>query len=297
VDEEVKMNKTVALGMAAALAVGAIGLAGCGSKAANTTGGSTAATGTTEPSGSLTIAGSDTMVNMAQAWKDAYETANTGVTVAVKGGGSGTGVAALINGTVDFANSSREMKPEEITQAEAKGFTPVGTKVARDGVAIVVNTANKVENLTKDQLGKIYLGTIKNWKEVGGADAPITLVSRDPSSGTYEFFTGAVLGGGKFATSTKLLASTQAVVDEVTADPNAIGYIGVGYESTAIKVVGVDGVKASVETVTNESYPLWRYLYMYSKGAPTGTAKAYIDWILGAEGQQVVADEGFVSVQ
>jgi phosphate transport system substrate-binding protein len=296
VDAEVKMNKTLALGMVAALAVGAIGLTGCGSNAAST-GGSTASTATAEPSGALTVAGSDTMVNMAQAWKDAYEAANSGVTIAVKGGGSGTGIAALINGTVDFADSSREMKPEEITQAQAKGFTPVGTKVARDGVAIVVNPANKVENLTKDQLGKIYLGTIKNWKEVGGADAPITLVSRDPSSGTYEFMTTAVLAGGKFATSTKLLASTQAVVDEVTADPNAIGYIGVGYESTAIKVIGVDGIKASVETVTDETYPLWRYLYMYSKGEPTGAAKTYLTWILDAEGQQVVADEGFVPVK
>lgn len=285
------------MGVVAALAVGAIGLTGCGSKAADS-GTGTPSTGTAaEPSGSLTVAGSDTMVNMAQAWADAYTEANTGVTIAVKGGGSGTGIAALINGTVSFANSSREMKPEEITQAQAKGINPVATKVARDGVAIVVNPANKVENLTLDQLGKIYLGTITNWKDVGGADKPITLVSRDPSSGTYEFMTGKVLGGGKFATSTKLLASTQAVVDEVAADPNAIGYIGVGYESDKIKVIGVDGVKASVATVTDETYPLWRYLLMYSNGEPTGAAKAYITWILDAEGQQVVADQGFVPVK
>jgi phosphate transport system substrate-binding protein len=297
VDEHVKMHKALTMGVVAALAVGAIGLTGCGNKPADT-GTGTPSTGTAaEPSGSLTVAGSDTMVNMAQAWADAYTEANQGVTIAVKGGGSGTGIASLINGTVDFADSSREMKPEEITQAQAKGIDPVATKVARDGVAIVLNPANKVENLTIDQLGKIYLGTITNWKDVGGADAPITLVSRDPSSGTYEFMTGKVLAGGKFATSTKLLASTQAVVDEVAADPNAIGYIGVGYESTKIKVIGVGGIKASVETVTNETYPLWRYLLMYTNGEPTGSAKAYVTWILDAEGQQVVADQGFVPVK
>lgn len=292
-----KMRKALAIGVVAVLAVGAIGLTGCGSSTPAAKPG-TAADGSTTPApGTLTIAGSDTMVNMAEAWANAYMDANKDVTLAVKGGGSGTGIAALINGTVDFADSSREMKAEEIAQAQAKSINPVATKVARDGVAIVVNPANKVENLTIEQLGKIYLGTITNWKDVGGANAPITLVSRDPSSGTYEFMTGKVLGGGKFAASTKLLGSTQAVVDEVTADPNAIGYIGVGYESTKIKVIGVGGIKASAETVSNETYPLWRFLYMYSNGEPKGTAKAYIDWILDAEGQQVVADQGFVPVK
>jgi len=292
-----KVRNALSMGIVAALAVGAIALTGCGgTPAANTPG--TAADGSTTPApGTLTISGSDTMVNLAQAWADAYQTANPNVTLAVKGGGSGVGIAALINKTVTFADASREMKPEEITQAQANGVNPVATKVARDGVAIIVNPANKVTNLTKDQLGKIYLGTITNWKDVDGADAPITLVSRDPSSGTYEFMTSKVLGGGKFAASAKLLGSTQAVVDEVTADPNAIGYIGVGYESSKITVIGVDGIKASVDTVANETYPLWRYLYMYSNGDPAGTAKAYVDWILGAEGQQTVTDQGFVPVQ
>jgi phosphate transport system substrate-binding protein len=289
------MRKALTLGVIGALAVGALGLTGCGST--TSTPAETTGTVPTALTGSLTIAGSDTMVNMAQGWADAFQTANAGVTVAVKGGGSGTGIAALINGTVDFANSSREMKAEEVTAATAKGITPVATEVARDGVAIVVNPANTVENLTLDQLGKIYLGTIKNWKEVGGPDKPITLVSRDPSSGTYEFVVEKVLKKGKFATSTKLLQSTQAVVDEVAADPNAIGYIGVGYETTSVKVVGVDGVKASVATVTDETYPLWRFLFMYSNGEPTGAAKAYIDWIVGADGQKVVTDQGFVPVR
>jgi phosphate transport system substrate-binding protein len=286
------MRTALTMGIVAALAVGAIALTGCGSKTAETP-----ATGTpAKLTGSLTIAGSDTMVNMAQAWADTFQTDNPGVTIAVKGGGSGTGIAALLNKTVDFADSSREMKPAEISQAGTSGINPVATKVARDGVAMIVNSANPVENLTLDQLGKIWAGTITNWKDVGGPNKPITLVSRDPSSGTYEFVTTAVLKGGKFAASAKLLGSTQAVVDEVTADPNAIGYIGVGYESEAVKVLGVDGIKASVETVTDETYPLWRYLYMYSNGAPSGVAKTYVDWILSEDGQLVVADQGFVPV-
>jgi len=283
------MRNALTLGVIGAMTLGTLGLVGCGSSTTGTATGSST-------SGALTVAGSDTMVNMAQAWADTYTKDNPGVSIAVKGGGSGTGIAALINGTVDFADASREMKPEEIAQAQAKGIKPVATKVARDGVAIVVNPANKVENLTLDQLGKIYLGAITNWKDVGGADAPITLVSRDPSSGTYEFMTSKALKGGKFAGSAKLLGSTQAVVDEVKADPNAIGYIGVGYESSAVKVIGVDGIKASTATVKDESYPLWRFLNMYSNGEPTGVAKAYVDWILSPAGQKVVTDQGFVTL-
>lgn len=290
-----RISKVLTLGVATALAAGALALTGCGSSSTQTPGSGSAGT-PSGPSGTLTISGSDTMVNMAQAWADAFQTANPNVTIAVKGGGSGVGIAALINGTVDFADASRTMKSEEVTQATAKGINPVATKVARDGVAIIVNTANPVENLTMDQLGKIYLGTITNWKQVGGPDKPITLVSRDPSSGTYEFMTSKVLNGGKFAASAKLLASTQAVADEVASDPNAIGYIGVGYESNKIKVIGVNGVKASVTTVKDETYPLWRFLYMYSNGQPSGVAKTYIDWILGADGQKVVTDQGFVTL-
>jgi phosphate transport system substrate-binding protein len=294
VDTEVKTRKALTLGVIGALAIGTLGLAGCGSAAPTSTTGSTSG-GTL--SGALTVAGSDTMVNMAQAWADAFSKVNPGVQLSVKGGGSGTGIAALINGTVDFADASREMKPAEIAQAQAKGEKPVATKVARDGVAIIVNPANTVENLTLDQLGQIYLGTITNWKAVGGPDKPITLLSRDPSSGTYEFMTTKALKGGKFAKSAKLLGSTQAIVDEVKSDPNAIGYIGVGYESTAVKVIGVDGIKASVSTVKDETYPLWRFLYMYSNGEPAGVAKAYVDWILGPDGQKVVTDQGFVTLQ
>lgn len=293
-----KMRKWLTIGAVTALAVGTIALAGCGSRPGNTTSNTTEnPPAKTELSGVINVAGSDTMVNMAQSWAKAFMAENPNVQIAVKGGGSGTGIAALINGQVDFADSSREMKPEEKDQLKTKGGEVVETKVARDGVAIIVNSANAVEGLTLDQLGKIYLGQITNWKQVGGADKPIALISRDPSSGTYEFMTTKALKGGKFATSTKLLPSTQAVVDEVKANAGAIGYVGVGYESADIKVLAVDGVKASVGTVVDGTYGLSRYLFMYSNGQPKDAAKAYLDWILSGAGQQIVTDEGFVPLQ
>lgn len=280
-----RIQKVVALGVIGALTAATLGLTGCGSKQSSGNGSEG------ELSGALTVAGSDTMVNMAQAWAEEFMTENEGVQISVKGGGSGTGIAALINGTIDIANASREMKDEE----KAKLPEAVGTPVARDGIAIIVNPANTVEDITLENLGKIYRGEITNWKDLGGTDAPIILISRDSSSGTYEYFKEAVVGKElEFAKSAKLLASTQAIVDEAKANPNAIGYIGVGYESTDIKVVKLDGVASSVETVLDGTYGLSRDLYVYTAKAPTGVAKAYIDWMLSDAGQKIVEDQGFV---
>lgn len=284
-----KMRKALMLGVVGALAVGVLGLTGCGAQDTGT--GTTDGTGTPEISGTLTVAGSDTMVNMAQAWAEEFMTVNPGVQISVKGGGSGTGIASLINGTIDVANASREMKDEEKAQLSGAVETPV----ARDGIAVVVNSANGVSDLSLEDLGKIYRGEITNWKDVGGADAAIVLVSRDSSSGTYEYFKEAVVGKDlEFAKSAKLLASTQAIVDEVKANPNAIGYIGVGYESSDVKVVAVDGVASSVATVLDGSYGLSRNLYVYTASAPAGVVKAYIDWVLSADGQAIVTEMGFV---
>lgn len=278
--------------LALALMFGALGLVGCGSS--DSASGSTAGTGS-DLSGSLNVEGSDTMVNLANSWAEQFMTANPNVNIAVKGGGSGNGIAALINGTADLANASREMKTEEIDQAKAKGVNPVETPVARDGIAVIVNPANSVEGLTTDQLGRIYRGEITNWKDVGGADQPIVLLSRDSSSGTYEYFKEAVVGKDKnYAKAAKLLPSTQAIVDETKGNEAAIGYIGVGYETPDVKVLEIDGVAASVATVLDKAYPISRKLYMYSNGDPTGAGKAYVEWILGPEGQKVVKDEGFV---
>lgn len=290
------MKKIAVLGLALALALSAAGLAGCGQK--QETGGEPAETEKPALSGTITIQGSDTMVNLATAWAEKFMDENPDVEVTVQGGGSGTGIAALINGTVDFANASREMKEEEIAEAESKGVKPVEHKVAIDGIAVIVNKANPVEALTMDQLGKIFRGEITNWKEVGGPDKPIVLLSRDSSSGTYEYFKEEVVGKDKeYAKTAKLLPSSQAIVDEVKANEAGIGYVGLGYISDDVKVLAIDGVKASVETAKDGSYPIARYLYMYSNGEVEGLLKAYLDWILGPEGQALVADEGFVPLQ
>jgi len=288
-------KKWLALALAAVLA---FALVGCGGGTEEQGGNEEQAT--EELTGSITIEGSDTMVNLAQAWQEKFNETNPGVMIAVKGGGSGTGIAALINGTVDFANASREIKDEEKTEASAKGITAVETKVAVDGIAVIVNPANGVGELTLDQLGKIYRGEIKNWKDVGGADKPIVLLSRDSSSGTYEYFKEEVVAkddeNAEYAKEAKLLPSTQAIVDETKANPDAIGYVGLGYVVPEVKVVAIDGVAASIDAAKDGSYVLSRGLYMYSNGEPADVMKAYIDWILGPDGQAVVTDQGFVPV-
>jgi phosphate transport system substrate-binding protein len=238
------------------------------------------------------------MVNLAQAWAEKYQADNPKVSITVKGGGSGNGIAALINKTIDFADSSRPIKSEEETQAQAAGVTPVSTEVARDGVVVIVNTANTVPGLTKEQLGKIYAGEITNWKDVGGPNATIVLLGRDSSSGTYAFINDEVLAKlpnkPAYAKSMRNLQSTQAIVDEVSKNPDAIGYIGLGYENASIKPVAIDGSQASVATVLDGTYALSRGLEMYSDGEPAGVKKAYLDWILSPAGQAIVKEQGFV---
>lgn len=285
-------KKLVAVVLSATLA---LAVAGCGGQAADQ-GGTDTGEGE-QLSGSITIEGSDTMVNLANAWREAFEAENPDVMISVKGGGSGTGIAALINGTVDLANASREMKEEELAEARSKGVEPYEIEVAKDGIAVVVNPSNPVEGLTLEQLGKIYRGEITNWKEVGGKDAKIVLLSRDSSSGTYEYFKEEVVGkDAEYAKEAKLLASTQAIVDETRNNPNAIGYIGLGYVTPDVKVLKIDGVAASIESALDGSYVLSRGLYMYSNGEPKGVMKAYVDWVLSPDGQAVVKEMGFVPI-
>ncbi len=284
----VKVSKWMGVALVGALA---LGLAGCGAKSADTA----TNDGTAELAGSVNVEGSDTMVNLSGAWAEAFQTAEPGVMVSVKGGGSGVGIASLINGTVDFANASREMKDEEKTQVADGGRTAVEHEVARDGIAVIVNPGNGVEALTSDQVGQIYRGEITNWKEVGGADKKIVVLSRDSSSGTYEFFKEEMVGKDKeMAKSAQLLASNQAIVDEVSKNDAAIGYCGVGYVTKSVKVAQLDGVAASVATVLDGTYPLSRGLYMYSADELSAPMKAFLDFILSPEGQKIVEDEGFV---
>ena len=239
------------------------------------------------------------MVNLALAWAERYQAEHPDVSLSVTGGGSGTGIAALVNGTVDIANASRAMSASEIKQVEANGKKPVEFVVSRDAIAVVVNSKNPVHQLTLQQISDIYSGKINNWKEVGGEDRPIVRLSRETNSGTHVYFLQTVvrLGDSKnktlFSTDTLLLPSSEGIINEVRQNPNAIGYDGLGYiPPDLMKSVIAVGKKAggpyiipTIQTVNNNSYPVARDLYMYTVGEPTGAVKDYLDWILSPEVQ------------
>lgn len=251
--------------------------------------------------------GSDTLVNLALAWAERYMPAHPGVRISVTGGGSGTGIAALINGTTDIANASRAMKQEEFDAARKNGITPIEFAVARDAIAVVVNPSNPVNGLTLAQISDIYQGKITNWRQVGGEDRPIVLLSRESNSGTYVYFLENVLRLGQksdllFSPDTLLMPSSEGISAEVRQNPNAIGYDGLGYVTSDQKVIAVaqdpDGpyVKPSVATVNDGSYPVSRPLFMITVGQPTGQVKDYLDWIL-RDGQALVVELGFVPLR
>jgi phosphate transport system substrate-binding protein len=253
--------------------------------------------------------GSDTIVNLALAWAEAYRKVKPDVDIAVTGGGSGTGIAALINGTVDIANASREMKDNEIADAQKNGINPVEHTVAVDALAVIVNKQNPVSQLTIDQLSDIYTGRIVNWKEVGGNDAPIVLVSRETNSGTHVYFLEEVVRKGDaknkdvFAPQTLLMPSSVGITSEVQRNPHAIGYDGLGYvdtETEKLIAVAKDAsspyVLPSVETGADGTYPISRGLYMYTTGAPNADIDDYLAWIRGPDGQKIVANLGFVPI-
>jgi len=261
-----------------------------------------------EPYSIIENKGSDTIVNLALAWAERYQTINPKVQLSVTGGGSGTGIAALINGTVDIANASRKMKDEERETALANGSDPVEFVIARDAIAIIVNLENPVDNLTLQQISDIYSGQIINWKEVGGEDRPIVRLSRETNSGTHVYFLEEVIRLGEkenktlFSQSTLLLPSSEGIGAEIRQNPNAIGYDGLGYVTEEMKVIGVameegeDYILPSSDTVNSGQYPIARDLYMYTNGEPSGSTKEYMDWILSSEAQMIVAELGFVPI-
>ncbi|MGC9521208.1 MAG: PstS family phosphate ABC transporter substrate-binding protein [Anaerolineae bacterium] len=253
--------------------------------------------------------GSDTMVNLALAWAERYQALRPEVAIAVTGGGSGTGIAALMNGTVDIANASRAIKPEEIETARANGINPVEFVVARDAIAVIVHPSNPVDELTLQQISDIYSGKIDNWQAVGGEDRPIVRLSRETNSGTHVYFLEAVVRLGEednktlFSTDTLLLPSSEGIGEEVRHNPNAIGYDGLGYVTEDMKTIAV-GRSAegpfwmpSAETVNAGQYPVARDLYMYTGGEPKGELLAYLNWILQPEAQAIVKDLGFVPIE
>jgi phosphate transport system substrate-binding protein len=278
-------------------------LTACGSSSTQTT---------SQPQASAYIEnkGSDTMVNLALAWAERYQAEHPDVSLSVTGGGSGTGIAALVNGTVDIANASRAMKSEEKQQAEANGITPVEFTVARDAIAVIVNPENPVRQLTLQQISDIYSGKFNNWSEVGGDDRPIVRLSRETNSGTHVYFLETVLRLGDktnptlFSTDTLLLPSSEGIINEVRQNPNAIGYDGLGYVPpnlmNSVIAVARDAsgpyVIPSIATVNDNSYPVARDLYMYTAGQPTGAIRDYLNWILSAEAQAIVAELGFVPI-
>ncbi len=250
--------------------------------------------------------GSDTIVNLALAWAEAYQAEHAEVRISVTGGGSGTGIAALVNGTVDIANASRKIKDEETTEAQANGVDPVEHIIARDAIAVIVNPNNPVSQLTLQQISDIYSGKFTNWQEVGGEDRPIVKLSRETNSGTHVYFLETVLRLGNsddetlFSMDTLLLPSSEGIISEVRQNPNAIGYDGLGYVPDDLKMIAIakeaggDYVLPSIETVNDKTYAIARDLYMYTNGEPTGIVKEYLDWILSAEAQEIVAELGFV---
>lgn len=250
--------------------------------------------------------GSDTIVNLALAWAEKYQGEHPDTRVSVTGGGSGTGIAALINKTADIANASRQIKPEEVDQAKANGVDPVEHIIARDAIAVMVNPENPVSQLTLQQISDIYSGKINNWKELGGDDRPIVRLSRETNSGTHVYFLETVLrlGNAKdktlFSMDTLLLPSSEGIVAELRQNPNAIGYDGLGYVPKDLKIIAIAKaagdayVLPSIATVNDKTYAIARDLYMYTNGEPTGAVKKYLDWIVSPEAQQIVVDLGFV---
>jgi len=257
---------------------------------------------------SIQVKGSDTMVNLGQAWAEKYMEKNSGDFVAVTGGGSGTGLSSLISGTCDIAMSSRNIKEKEIVLAKQKGINPNEIKVALDGLAVVVNPGNPISKLTLVQLADIFTGRITNWKEIGGKDEKIVLLSREVNSGTHVYFKEHVLRKNdpnskeEFAPTALMLSSSQAIADEVAGNPSATGYYGMGYISKKQKPLAIAKDEKSeyesptIENVVNGKYPISRPLFIYTNSQPQGLVKKFVDFCLSAEGQDIVLKTDFVPI-
>jgi phosphate transport system substrate-binding protein len=247
--------------------------------------------------GTITIKGSTTVLPLAQITAEVFMERHKDVNISVQGGGSGVGIAAFIDGTCDIADASRSMKEQELTDAVSKGRDPKANVVAMDGIAVIVNPANKLTAISKKQLKDIYTGKISDWSQLGGENQKIVVVSRDSSSGTFESFGELALDKAKVRADAMMQASNQAIATTVGQTPGAIGYVGLGYLTPKVKAIALDGIMASKATVLSNKYPLSRPLFMYTNGAPKGEVKEYIDFILSEEGQKLVEEAGFVGLK
>lgn len=250
----------------------------------------------------VTIKGSDTMVILTQQWAEVFPHKN-GVEFQVTGGGSGTGIAALINGTTDICASSRPIKSSEVQQLKAKfGYKGMEIRVARDGINVYVHKSNRVRKLTLEQIRLIFTGKVQNWKDVGGADKKIILYSRENNSGTYEFFKEHVLLKQDFSAEAQHMAGTAALINAVSKDPSGIGFGGAAYASNVSALAVAKENKSayitpSEKAILNGQYPISRFLYFYTNSRPKGTVKKFIDWVISPAGQKVVQKVGYYPIK
>lgn len=258
-----------------------------------------AGTGIPVQAGTITVKGSDTMVILAQKWAEVYMSKNPGTKIQVTGGGSGIGLAALQNNTTDIANASRPIKPaERASVIRSSGKSPREYKVALDGLSIYVNAGNPIQDISVEQLKDIFAGKVRNWKELGGADAPITVYSRENSSGTYEFFKEHILKGADFVASAQTMPGTAALLQAISKDKNGIGYggaaYGVGAKHLSVSKGGGAAVEPTEETVLSGKYPISRHLFMYlNQEKDKGEIGTFLNWIRSDAGQALVKDIGY----
>lgn len=245
----------------------------------------------------IVLEGSTTVLPIAQKAAEVFMDSNSGAEISVRGGGSGVGIASIIDGTCDIGDASRSIKDSELDRAASMGRDIKAHVVAMDGIAVIVNPANKVSALSKKQVKDIYLGRVSNWSQVGGDDQKIVVISRDSSSGTFEAFGTLALEGAKVRSDALMQASNQAVASIVARTPQAIGYVGLGFMSGNVKAVEYEGVMPSKEGVLTGKYMLGRPLFMYTNGAPKGLVKEFIDFVKSPEGQKLAEEEGFVALR
>lgn len=258
---------------------------------------------------SLKVAGSTTVLPLSQAWAEEYMSKHSGVSISVSGGGSGVGISSVINGSIDIGNASRAAVPKEFDAAKVRNSQLVATKLAKDGMAIIVNSSNNVKNVTMGQLAGVYFGKISRWKELGGhSDRDIVLVGRDSSSGTYGFFQDVVLGGRPYAKSMLSLASNEAVAQAVAQSKEAIGYVGLAYakqfaDQGKVRILSISrkqgqpGMVPTEKNVSDETYPLFRFLFAYTLGKPKGAVGDFLKWCTGPQGQAMVKDVGYLPLK
>jgi len=241
--------------------------------------------------------GSTTVLPISQACAEVFMDQNMDIDISVQGGGSGVGIASIIDGTCDIGNASRPIKEKEIVTAEEKGVNVFANIVARDAIAVVLNPVNDIDGLTLEQIKAIYTGEFSNWSQVGGSDQEIVIISRDSASGTFEAFNELALDKERLRPDALLQASNAAVATSVANTPGAIGYVGLGYVTAKIKAIEVNGIIPSKETVNSDTYPLARPLFMYTDGEPTGAVKEFMDFVMSEEGQKLVEENGYISVK